>query len=73
MTAEPISHLQPHLIEGLRFQVGNSCKLYEHNWLGNRQATLNSCLLLGARKSAAGNLEHATTTIKASKSELVSS
>lgn len=32
-----------------------------------------TALLLSTRKSAAGNLEHATTTIKASKMELLSS
>lgn len=42
-------------------------------WVGGWQATLYSSLLLSTRKSAAGNLEHATTTIKASRMELLSS
>lgn len=49
---------------GSAFQMDNSCKLYERNWLGNRQAAFYSCLLLGVRKSAAGNFERAATLIK---------
>lgn len=56
MRDKPIRQLQLHMIAGSVFQRGNSYKQFRHDWLGNRQATSHSYLLLGARKSAAGNL-----------------
>lgn len=73
MRAKPIRQLQLHVIEDSVFQRGNSYKLSGHNWLGNRQTTPHSYLLLDARKSATGNLGHATAVIKVSKPELLSS